>query len=115
MGGVNRGEGSEGREGWGRGGRSGVTDSSSEGAIDLGEFIVEGKEEGVTEVRGCRWVGVWRLEQFVDSGEQDAGVPVGAVDEGGEVGRFGSLESITVGGDVLFVGFGMNSEMGAFV
>ena len=32
------------------------------------------------------------------------GVPVGAVDEGGEVGGFCSLEGVAVGGDVKFVG-----------
>ena len=30
------------------------------------------------------------------------------------MGGFGSLESITVGGDVVFVGFSVNGEMGSF-
>ena len=30
------------------------------------------------------------------------------------MGRFGSLESITVGGNVVFVGFSVNSEVGSF-
>ena len=81
------------------GGCDGVADSGSQGAVDLGDFIVKGEEERVV----------------VDGGEQDAGVLVGAVDEGGEVGGFSSWESITVGGDVLFVGFGVNGEAGSFV
>ena len=56
--------------------------------------------------------GGWRS---VDGGEQDVGFPVCAVDEGWEVGRFSSLESVTVGGDVKFVGFGVNGEVGLFV
>lgn len=42
-------------------------------------------------------------------------VPVGTVDDGREVGRFGGKESITVGGDVLFVGFSVDSEAGSLV
>ena len=93
MGGVDRGESSERREGgevreggrewWGRGGGGGrVTDGGSQGAVDLGDFVVEGEEERVTEVRGGGWVGGRWLEQFVDGGEQDAGALVGAVDDG---------------------------------
>ena len=51
----------------------------------------------------------------MDGGEQDAGVPVGAVDEGREVAGFSSLECVAVGGDVMFVGFGVNGEAGSFM
>lgn len=100
------------------GGRGGVgegTGGSSQGAVDLGNFGVESREEGFTEIGGGRRICVWGLKQLVDGGEQEEGVPVGAVGEGGEVGRFGSKESITVGGDVLFVGFSVDSEVGSFV
>lgn len=51
----------------------------------MGAFVVKCEEERVTEVRGGGWVeGQWP-EQFVDSGEQDARVLVGTVDEGLEV------------------------------
>ena len=36
---------------------------------------------------------------------------IGAVDERGVVGRFGSLKCITVGGEVVFVGFCMDGEV----
>ena len=122
MRGVNRGKGGEGRGGWvvrERGGVRGgggdrVDGDGSQGAVDFGDFVIEGKKERVAEVRGGGWCGVQWLEQLVDGGEQGAGVPVRAVDEGGEVGRFGGLESITVGGDVLLVGFGVDSEADFF-
>ena len=56
--GVNGGEGSERSEGgvvwegegdW-IGGGGGVANGSSQGAVDLGDFIVEGEEERVAEV-----------------------------------------------------------------
>ena len=58
-GGVNRGEGSERsgepvvREGEGdrNGGGGGVTEGGSQGAVYLGDVIVKGEEERVTEVR----------------------------------------------------------------
>lgn len=62
----------------GKGGSDGggVTDNDSERAVDLGDFVVIGEEERVTEVRGGGWVkGRWP-EQFVDGGEQDARVLV---------------------------------------
>ena len=31
------------------------------------------------------------------------------------MGRFGSMESVAVGGDVLFEGFSMDSEVSSFV
>ena len=40
---------------------------------------------------------------------------VGVIDERGIVGRFGSLKCITVGGEVVFVGFGMDGEVSFLV
>lgn len=39
---------------------------------------------------------LWGLKELVDGGKREAGVPDGTVDEGREVGRFGSQERITL-------------------
>lgn len=84
-----------------------------EGSVDLAVLVLKAERKDSQrsgEEGGC----VWGLKELV-GGKQEAGVPVGTVDEGRKVGRFGSQESITVGEDVSFVGFSMDSEASSLV